>query len=254
MTPLCERDSEMGANDGIWILASPMAELRCGRMHGRVDVSRPQLGVHDLHFDARPVVGELMSLAGVIGGAESDMKARDWPAENADVYVRENDLVATYRPTKRWPFAPQAYWSGEPSNTAGSMRHSPSSLSLLVSVQTDLLDTHPDIRVATRLPAVEVMEIRHDAELTAQALLWRLVVNNLSYLEFVPRSDFSELAIGGDEEGWMTTEWRLFGEFLEKGVIRRARVLSAILPREGDKNLATECCRQFASQPLPLTT
>jgi hypothetical protein len=131
---------------------------------------------------------------------------------------------------------------------------SPCAVFLLVSVQTDLLDTHPEIRVTTRLPAVEVMELRHDAESQAQALLWRLVEADWSYLEFVPRSDYGELAIGGDASGQMTCEWRLFGEFLEKGVIRRARVSAAFLPRERDDAVAAECCRHFANRPLPLTT
>ena len=43
-------------------------------------------------------------------------------------------------------------------------------------------------------------------------------------------------------------------DFLEKGVIRRARVHAAVLPRENDVELALECCRAIENRPLPLTT
>jgi hypothetical protein len=252
---------KMTKEQSLWELASPIAALQCGEVRGRVDVAHPQLGVRELQLGSRPISGDIMALDGAVRGVSTRPQTFDWPATIADVYVRENDLVASYQPTERWPFAPQVYWSSAQlvlPESQLSVSHMPLaraySVFLLVSVQTDLLDTHPEIRVTTRLPAVEVMELRHDAESQAQALLWRLVESNWSYLEFVPRSDYGELAIGGDASGKMTCEWRLFGDFLEKGVIRRARVSAAFLPRERDESVAAECCRYFANRPLPLTT
>jgi hypothetical protein len=49
-------------------------------------------------------------------------------------------------------------------------------------------------------------------------------------------------------------EWRLFSEFLEKGVIRRARVHAAILPRQNDLEIAAACCAAIDRLELPLTT
>jgi hypothetical protein len=240
----------MSTNNGIWAFETPIAELRCGGLRGRVNVREPQLGVHDLHFDGLPLDGALLAVSRVRDDGSEDEEGLGWPVETADVYVREGDLIATYRPAASWPFTSQVYWSG-PSR---EMPSGASELSLVVSVQTDLLDTRPEIRVTTRLPAVEVMELPHDDGRHAQALLWRLVDRDWSYLEYVPRSDSGEVTIDADGAGRMTCEWRLLGEFLEKGVIRRARVSAAMLPREGDEKLAAECCRVFANRPLPLTT
>ena len=49
-------------------------------------------------------------------------------------------------------------------------------------------------------------------------------------------------------------EPELIAEFMEKGVIRRTRLDSVFLPRERDVELVAECCSQFATRPLPLTT
>ncbi len=51
----------------------------------------------------------------------------------------------------------------------------------------------------------------------------------------------------------MSAKWELFADFLEKGVIRRARVYGVLLPREDDIELALECCAAVQQIPLPLT-
>jgi hypothetical protein len=52
----------------------------------------------------------------------------------------------------------------------------------------------------------------------------------------------------------MAFEWRLFAEFLEKGVIRRARIHGAIVPRDNDVEIAAACCKAIDGLELPLTT
>jgi hypothetical protein len=231
-----------------WTFERPLAALCCGAMSGRVDVSRPQDGVRDLRIGDRDVDGHVLAVKWA--AADTDGDAAGWPAPVADAYVRGGDLVAAYGRMPNWPYAPQIYWRAEAMTIAGTRL---AALSLLVSVQTDSLDTHPAIRVATRLAAVEVGEVGHAAESGAQALLWRLTGQDLSYVEIVPSSDFGDLSIDCDAAGRFTSAWSLFGEFLEKGVIRRIQVMSAFLPRERDEELAAECCRALRRRPLPLT-
>jgi hypothetical protein len=167
-----------------------------------------------------------------------------------EAYVRGEDLVAAYRRTEGLPFDPQIYWradrAGLPPGVLGS-------LSLLVSVQTDSLDTHPRLYVSTQLAATELLPVSA-APATAACLLWRLSDAEFSYAEAMPTTDFCDLTIAGDKEGKLVACRELFGEFLEKGVIRRAQVLSVFLPRERDEELAAECCRALQRRPLPLTT
>jgi hypothetical protein len=70
----------------------------------------------------------------------------------------------------------------------------------------------------------------------------------------MPASDFQRLTVEFDSDSGCRTRWELFAEFLEKGVIRRARLQTALLDRQHDLEAAAVCCRRFHERPLPLTT
>jgi hypothetical protein len=130
-----------------------------------------------------------------------------------------------------------------------------------------LLDTWPELTVASQLPAAELLRVdtqtgAAEALQLAQSIrsspagcciLHRLAALPLSYLETMPATDFRKLAVRCDAAGWRT-EWHLFGDFLEKGVIRRARLHTAFLPRENDVARALEACAAIEQRALPLTT
>jgi hypothetical protein len=191
----------------------------------------------------------------------------DWPAKVVDIYTRGNDTVVTYAGNETWPFAPQIYWTFESNAIGGSVVHS---LSIVVSIQTDRLDTHPKIVVRSSLPSEEVLRVsvagdellvdsHADGELQLDPLaaaccqLWRLPGDELSYAEIMPTSDFRRLSVERDDHQ-AHSNWELFSEFLEKGVIRRARLQAMFLPREDDVQIAAECCQAIERRPLPLTT
>ena len=58
------------------------------------------------------------------------------------------------KPTDDWPFSPQLYWRA---NSLRAVDGVLASASLLVSVQTHLLDTVPQIAVASQLPCDETL-------------------------------------------------------------------------------------------------
>jgi hypothetical protein len=70
----------------------------------------------------------------------------------------------------------------------------------------------------------------------------------------MPASDFQSLRIQSDDACNSSARWTLFAEFLEKGVIRRARLHSAFLSRENDLHFAAACCDAIQRDSLPLTT
>jgi hypothetical protein len=186
-----------------------------------------------------------------------------------DAYVRDGDLVGTYAAADNWPFASQLYWRAE-RFSAGA--EAIASLCLLVSIQTDLLDTHPQLAVVSQWPADEMISITaatgekahvETVENSAiqlvgctenRALLWRSRGMRFSYAEFALASDFQQLEVSPAGADLSQARWRLFSEFLEKGVIRRAQIHAALLPREQDIELATSLCERLMSRPLPLTT
>jgi hypothetical protein len=92
------------------------------------------------------------------------------------------------------------------------------------------------------------------ASAAMSAVLYRLLHNDFSYVEIMRATDHRGIAFRPTPAGKLRAEWELFADFLEKGVIRRARVHGALLPRENDIELALECCRAIEQSPLPLTT
>lgn len=244
---------------GHWTFRHPVAELCCGPLSAHVDITKAQGGLQHISVQSQSIAGSLLSL--------SSGSAAAWPAALADAYVRGNDLVATYAPAIDWPYAPSVYWRVD---SIGSDRNTLAALSLLVSIQTDLLDTHPLVRVTSQLSAEEVLllGVGESGKTSAvpvrgrqtirpatspTAILWRLPGGQLSLVELAEPNDFRQLAVE-HAGGVCRSEWELFAEFLEKGVIRRAQIHAAILPRENDIALATKLCRNLASRPLPLTT
>ena len=88
----------------------------------------------------------------------------------------------------------------------------------------------------------------------ACCVLQRLVGGPVSYAEIMPASDFRELTIQYISDGACQTSWELFADFLEKGVIRRARIQSVFMPRNNDQAIALAICKEIDHQRLPLTT
>ena len=255
----------------VWSLAGTVAHLNSGALAGEIDVARPSVGIHQKEFDHGQVPC-------IFFGTHRSPEPRPtthknpndlwWPLTIADSYIRGNDLVASYCPVDDWPYSPQLYWQAASlqvvDGVLGSMTHQ-------VSVQTHLLDTHPKIDTYSQVPCREYLHItlRESGEANVElaegekaiapaeevsCVLWRLQAAPFSYAEIALPTDVREIAFYPAGQGRRLAVWRLFSEFLEKGVIRRARVHGAILPRENDVELALECCRAIEQSPLPLTT
>lgn len=243
-----------------WEFDPPLGRLQAGPWSAEVDVARPQLGWHRLAWNAALLEGQLLGLA-------PDPQHR-WPSPLADAYRRGDDLVASYWPTDPWPYAAEIYWSADATPPDATL----AAAALLVSIQTDLLDALPRLALETRLPAEEVLQIsvndRDQPQVTELhegrqriaphgmmcCLVRRLPGSALSVAEVMLTRDFREVIVAHQPGDTTSTRWQLFAEFLEKGVIRRARCHVAFLPREQDIGLATAVCRAFERRPLPLTT
>ncbi|HEX5472406.1 MAG TPA: hypothetical protein VFW73_10990 [Lacipirellulaceae bacterium] len=251
-------------NDAIkqdaWVLHGNEGELCCNTLAGQINTARPHEGLHNLRLSGVPWPVVLLS-------AYPEAEIECWPSPLGEAYVRGEDLVATYQATTNWPFSPQLYWRANSLESPGGVM---ASLSLLVSIQTQLLDTYPRIRVTSHVACGEVLLLTscNGARPCAESIdrprtvspsgetcciLLRLKEWPLTYVEMVPSSDFRQAKLQRDNDG-VSTEWSLFADFLEKGVIRRARVHAALLARENDVDLAMACCEAARRLELPLTT
>jgi hypothetical protein len=256
-----------------WLIGNSHAMLRVGALSGQVDVSCPQLGLNRLAIQSTQVGGWILGVRSGRGMSSAPLPVSleqaeqpTWPL--ADAYVRGSDLVATYQAREDWPYATQIYWSAAES---GGVQERRSCLSLLVSLQTSLLDTWPTMFIASRLVADEVLLVTCESGELAEikslgrgnhrvrpvtstcCVLSRLAGLPFSYAEIMPASDMREVVIDRGDDACHVC-WELFAEFLEKGVIRRARMQSMVVPRASDVEHAAAACREVEQRPLPLTS
>lgn len=169
-----------------------------------------------------------------------------------DAYVRDDDLVCLLAPTESFPFHAQLYWTLGP---ATSVAPTAVSLSLMVALRTDLLDTQPSIEVVT---TVEQNQPREVQVVGGPAYACSLS-ESMQMIDFATPRDCESQQLAAMEGQSATIERRLFGHFLEKGVIRNGRLFAAfaVVSPSGsewsDQNVL-KACDDFLSTELPLTT
>lgn len=179
-----------------------------------------------------------------------------------DHYIRGTDFVATFADSTRTMVA-ECYWRVVADNSLGF------GLEWIVSVQTSLLDCHPQLETQTLLPVGSELLISADPSATdftrldqptahsqlthAAARLVRPQGCRFSYLELIYPADQAgceRLSHSPTDCSWRV-HWHV--QSLEKGVIRRCRARVFWLPRQDDLQAATRCWRSLLDSPLPLT-
>ena len=185
------------------------------------------------------------------------------PLTIQDSYIRGIDLVAAYKADEAGQRQPHIYWRSveQPSCKAAGVQ-------MIVSAQTSLLDSDPQLICTSRFSVSELLA--HDDNnffqplqisgrsdvIVSAAYLARPAGADFSFLEMIHPTDFAGamvLPVSGAPDGWQS-QWQLFPERLEKGVIRRTRLAAWFVPRSGDVAVSSELFQQFTAEPPPLTT
>ncbi len=180
-----------------------------------------------------------------------------------EIYGREDDLICRYRQTQSDVFAFQLDWQLLPAVApfAGGVE-------LWLSVQTDLLDSQPELEVTSVAAGSQAWRVLAHSDLSDEPLaggdprdlgpaamichsetgsgdrtsgLWLIEPSDQCHARLCSPPNSAALSV------------RLFGHFMEKGVIRRGRM--RFLQASGeirDADIAG-AYQQFASSPLPLT-
>jgi len=153
-----------------------------------------------------------------------------------DAYVRESDLIALYPQQYPWPFGYQADFRYR-DDLPGGMQ----SLELWISVSTSMLECNPKLHLipetkVTPSPVREIAIATHGRS--------ALIVHPLDSAD-------CESVLGGDSAG--VGHWDVFGGFMEKGVIRRARFLCAWSKQQEASPAWEQVLDWFSQSPLPLT-
>ena len=250
----------MEAPAPMWQLDGDVANLACGPLSGRVEADG-----RGVRFTVATWLGELSDAFGVLITAGPG--PRPAVLEVAERYARGADYVATYARSAEYPVAPQFYWRATHHSAASAVQ-----IEMYMSVQTDLLDSHPEATVssfalASRLfwapslggqnfqevAAAEIATVIDPGQSREHLFVFRCEGLGLSYAQMVHPSDFVGAQIQARPAGPQVVTATLFPESLEKGVIRRGRISGWFLPAENDLETALALARQFMEEPLPLT-
>jgi hypothetical protein len=215
-----------------WRLEQPIASLDASPCGASIDLAH---GAHEvkLHLadgTSSAALWQLRQLAGL---------------PLAEAYVRQADLVASYAPDPSFPFTTDIYWTlldPAPYPAASLL------LQMVVSVRTDKLDTHPELDAVSTSANLEVELV----PCLAGSAIRTPLSSEFHLVEFATREDAPEFElVGGGRVQTMAR--RLFGHFLEKGVIRRARLFAAVVSAETTLAEVQDLCEELAASEWPLT-
>jgi hypothetical protein len=231
------------ATNSVWKLEGTTARFDDGRLQARVDLLAPLRGLHALSFAGKPLAADDAAL-----GVDVPLVAAD-DLSLPETYARVDDLVATYLQTESRPFRLQAYWRRVEFDTR-SARLAGTAIELQVSINTSLLDTHPSVAVSTHIAGAREAAASHRRRYTITRAALGLV-----YFEALhPTDEFHAAPAAGMSPGNSAATHTLFGDFLEKGVIVRARIRGVFLPAEIGAPDLDALYDDFVNEPLPLTT
>ncbi len=183
-----------------------------------------------------------------------------------EAYARDTDLVLRFEQSRADTFAFQLNyrWLSPALSVAAKPNDEAAcpGIELWLSVQTDLLDSAPALSISSRSPAGEGWRTIAADELTSdQAVnsenapgvvaltcktedctgVWLMDPNDMLPVQILSQPD--------DEEQRL----QLFGDFMEKGVIRRARMRFQLIAGDLTTPRLQTLRQQFAESPLPLT-
>ncbi len=244
--------------DSCWTLDNNHARLATSHVTAALDLSTKRPSLTNVAYNRIAVNG-----ASLLGLAleENSLAPASHPE---DVYVRGSDLVTTWPAEGDRPLRVQAYWR----SIANVELSEVAIVELQVSVNTPSWDSDPRQTVTGRVPAGELLQLTDSESAVFEPLsiprdgvkisdqpacfLVRPTHANYSYAEMVHPADFCGSELGTSSDGVSLTH-RLFAARLEKGVILRARVRGALLPRRDDERLAAAVYAALAASEPPLT-
>ena len=224
----------------------------------RSTLAIPSAGLHDIRIDGTPI-GEEQLL-----GVEITPPLGQHRADRVEHFLRGGDLAATYVDQPQPEGARRFTGAAEKTQAIASFE-------LLVSVQTNLLLSRPQLAAHSIVAAesvwrlddlkrgafVEITVESQDSNVASDSSGWLFRLNSeLSYAQLVHPADShaTRCQRRRGESPRYELRHELFAERLEKGVILRARVLGVLLERVNDLAAAAQHFADFLAADPPLTT
>lgn len=155
----------------------------------------------------------------------------------SDAYARESDLIALFAQEYPWPFGYQVDMRFQ-----SDLHRGVRGIELWLSVSTSMLECNPKLHV---IPGNSFL-FRGEEDPLAIASHGRAAW-------MVHPLDMADCKVVPSENTEVVGQWDVFGGFMEKGVIRRARFLIAWSAQVEPVSTWDHLLAWFAQTPLPLT-
>ena len=250
-----------------WQIKQSTAYLSLPGVEAVVDTAKPVDGLGGLCIAGRELSGSIFRLTMPSAG-------QNIATDETEAHLRGNDLIVTYDSTVQWPFRTQVCWRAIDATdglaTLGGV-------DLIASMQTQLLDSHPELSVTTSLPVSQLLALNNaeserfeEVTLAGEqpvtlasprgvgCLLYRFATAKgdgpaFSYAEMTHPADVGSAVLQQDPTGSLSVERRLFSSPLEKGVILRTRLRGIFLEPSGDADAALAWHRVWLESEVPMT-
>ena len=164
---------------------------------------------------------------------EQNLKTEALGKPVGEAYVRQNDLIAYFPESSPWRYGYQIDMRVLPCDLPGTF-----ALEIWLSVQTSLLDSNPQLE----------LQFRGEPFALTEHSCWTSESSRLGVL--VHPLDQQDCHVEPITNGLMM---RVFGRFMEKGVIRRMRFQLIATSQNQASGYWQERFREFSDSPLPLT-
>lgn len=162
-----------------------------------------------------------------------------------EAYVRQGDVIASYPESAPWRFGYQVdIRSSQEIGRQDNKDINMFTLEVWLSVQTSLLNSHPELDVN-----VEGDSFSHHGN-----GFWLDSESRVALL--IHPLDLADCQIANPSGSGPNRQiqMKVFGRFMEKGVIRRMRFRMLVANAPSSQEFWQDCWNEFSESPLPLTT
>jgi hypothetical protein len=245
----------------MWQIEQHLALWKSRRLSACLNLSSPTTGLHQVRWDGNTWRDARIHQVSLPGDAADAFEFVD------DAYVRERDLIVTYRESTGAVPRIQLQWRVEELADDSAML-----LELTASVQTPRRDCDPRIRLSTTVPGTcwQLADTERDCDRALRAndegmavpvsspgvvLLTSVGHTGPCLGQAILASDLVDArlernpAIGGS-----TLALTYFANRLEKGVLRRVRLQAYVLSSSGDSRTLSALAGRSLQQAPPLDT
>jgi hypothetical protein len=239
----------------IWNLDQARADFRSHEWQGSLELTTPESGISILAPNKKEVAGILS-----VSFPKPSLPLRQ------DCYIRQSDLIVVYPPREMRKFHLQLDYRILNATSETLL------IEIWISVQTYLLDNHPVVSLISPFFSNELTTNQTDADGTIglcesgrkfEPAKIATVVPKIAVVAGPVSPDLFMAMLNHPRDQFDTTwsrseshphlEAKLFGHFMEKGVIRRARMRCLMSAQPFSQGLLQEAYDAFVKSPLPLT-